>query len=150
MGCGRIWTGTRRRGSGQGLWGGGPWGATGTLPPRKGAVQTSWVWETRGQADQTRLTLSRGTPENRMELEEQLAVRVHQAEPMGKPESLKKGMVSVDLGHGAGTCTPETAGCSGDKVTIHAIDLIKVVLGTDPEGVLSCSVMSDSLQPHRL
>lgn len=45
---------------------GGPWGAAGTLPPRKGAVQTAWVWETRGQADQTRLTPSRGTPENRM------------------------------------------------------------------------------------
>ena len=85
-----------------------------------------------------------------MGLEEQLGVRVHQAEPMGKPESLKKGMVGVDLGHEAGTCTPEMAGCSGDQVTIHAIDLIEVVQGTDPEGVLSRSVMSDSLRPHRL
>lgn len=94
---------------------GGPWKATGTFPPRKGAVQTSWVQETGGQAEQTRLALSRGIPESRMELEEQLGVRVYHVELVGKLESSKKEMVSVDLGHGAGTCTPETAGCSGDS-----------------------------------
>ena len=143
-----MWTGTRRRGSGQGLWGDpgeqqahSHQGRELCRPPGFGRPED-------------RLTRQGSLPaEGRLRTEwaeEQLGVRVPQAEATGKPESLKKEMVSVDLGRGAGTCTPETAGCSGDKVTIHAIDLIKVAQGTDPEGVLSCSVMSDSLRPHRL